>query len=116
MMTLIEVKEQFYNLTPLNSDTYVKAYLLDPTSTRKQQKKRSKVAKNSLSPNYNEVFSFEAVYHDKVLAMAVKTRERFVRKQPLGEAQINLSSLDLTVRLTAWYRLFSSHPQIPSNT
>ena len=94
----------------------MKAYLLDASSARKQQKKRSKTAKSSLCPTYNELFSFDPVYHDKVLAVAVVARERFSRKQPLGEAQINLASLDLTVRLTAWYRLFSAHPQIASHT
>ena len=52
---------------------------------------------------------FEEDYHGRVLAVAVLARERFGRKVMLGEAQINLASLDLTVRLTAWYRLFSTH-------
>ncbi|XP_063690779.1 uncharacterized protein LOC134823294 isoform X3 [Bolinopsis microptera] len=115
-LTVIRAKNLRWRSSDKPVDTYVKSYLLDSNSTRKQQKKRSKVAKNSLCPTYNEEFSFEAIYHDKVLAMAVMARERFARKQPLGEAQINLASLDLTVRLTAWYRLFSSHPQIPGNT
>ncbi|KAL5248620.1 hypothetical protein ACHWQZ_G017712 [Mnemiopsis leidyi] len=115
-LTVIRAKQLRWRTAERAVDTYVKAFLLDSNSCRKLQKKRSKVAKNSLTPTYNEVFSFEAVYHDKVLAMTVVSRERFARKQALGEAQINLASLDLTVRLTAWYRLFSSHPQIPNST
>lgn len=89
---------------------------MEYNSKRKLQKKRSKIAKNNLCPTYDELFIFDAEFHDKMVAVYVISRERFARKAPLGEAQINLASLDLTVRLTAWYRLFLSHPQNPGAT
>lgn len=101
--------------THKSPDTYIKVYMLECSS--KGQKKKSRLHKSSCSPSYNQVFCFDkaATLH-RTLAMCVLARERFARNIPLGEAQINLSSLDLTVRLTAWYRLFLSHPQIPPGT
>ena len=91
-------------------DTYVKVYLLQGRA--KFQKKKTKTVKSMIAPSYNETFEFSNGYNEMHLALEVQSRESFGRKSRLGEAQINLSNLDLTVRLTAWYRLFFSHPSV----
>ena len=98
----------------LPPDSYVKVHLLDG-SKKRLQKRKSGLCKASFTPSYEQVLLFVPHFQTKVVCISVLAREKFGRRLLLGEAQVNLASLDLTVRLTAWYRLFFSHPCIASS-
>ncbi|XP_032825330.1 regulating synaptic membrane exocytosis protein 3-like isoform X1 [Petromyzon marinus] len=84
---------------------YVKLYLLESGTCL--AKKKTKVARRSLDPVYQQHFIFEENPHGKVLQIIVwGDYGRMDNKCFMGAAQVLLEDLDLSSAVIGWYKLF----------
>ncbi|XP_023561992.1 regulating synaptic membrane exocytosis protein 3 [Octodon degus] len=85
--------------------TYIKAYLLENGACL--AKKKTKMAKKTCDPVYQQALLFEEGPHGKVLQVIVwGDYGRMDHKCFMGMAQIMLDELDLSAAVTGWYKLF----------
>ncbi|XP_005410634.1 PREDICTED: regulating synaptic membrane exocytosis protein 3 isoform X1 [Chinchilla lanigera] len=85
--------------------TYIKAYLLENGACL--AKKKTKVAKKTCDPLYQQALLFEEGPQGKVLQVIVwGDYGRMDHKCFMGMAQIMLDELDLSAAVTGWYKLF----------
>ncbi|XP_071804300.1 regulating synaptic membrane exocytosis protein 2-like isoform X2 [Asterias amurensis] len=86
---------------------YVKVYLMD--GKRCVGKKKTKIARRTLDPLYQQVLQFEEDYHNKILQITVWADfGRMERKVFMGVAQIMLDDLDLSHPSIGYYKLFNT--------
>ncbi|KAM8795937.1 phosphatidylinositol 4-phosphate 3-kinase C2 domain-containing subunit beta [Eudromia elegans] len=90
-------------------DPYVKTYLLpDPQKTTKR---KTKVARKTCNPTYNEMLVYDGVpkgdVQQRELRLSVLSEEGFWENILLGEVAIKLRELDLARENTAWFALGS---------
>ncbi|XP_071236719.1 regulating synaptic membrane exocytosis protein 1 isoform X16 [Salvelinus alpinus] len=84
---------------------YVKAYLLDNGACK--AKKKTKIARKTLEPLYQQALLFEESPQGKVLQIIVwGDYGRLDHKCFMGVAQILLEELDLSSTVIGWYKLF----------
>ncbi|XP_069478654.1 regulating synaptic membrane exocytosis protein 3 [Ambystoma mexicanum] len=84
---------------------YIKVYLLENGACL--AKKKTKTAKKSWDPQYQQPLLFEESPQGKVLQVIVwGDYGRMDHKYFMGMAQIHLEELDLTTMVTGWYKLF----------
>ncbi|XP_065815731.1 regulating synaptic membrane exocytosis protein 1 isoform X23 [Labrus bergylta] len=84
---------------------YVKVYLLDNGSCK--AKKKTKIARKTLEPLYQQHLLFEESPQGKVLQVIVwGDYGRLDHKCFMGVAQILLEDLDLSSTVIGWYKLF----------
>ncbi|XP_070796494.1 regulating synaptic membrane exocytosis protein 2 isoform X13 [Pituophis catenifer annectens] len=84
---------------------YVKVYLLENGVCI--AKKKTKVARKTLEPLYQQLLSFEENPHGKVLQIIVwGDYGRMDHKSFMGVAQILLEELDLSNMVIGWFKLF----------
>ncbi|KAM5313356.1 regulating synaptic membrane exocytosis protein 2 isoform 26-T26 [Glossophaga mutica] len=84
---------------------YVKVYLLDNGVC--VAKKKTKVARKTLEPLYQQLLSFEESPQGKVLQIIVwGDYGRMDHKSFMGVAQILLDELELSNMVIGWYKLF----------
>ncbi|XP_067384925.1 regulating synaptic membrane exocytosis protein 1-like isoform X37 [Channa argus] len=84
---------------------YVKVYLLDNGSCK--AKKKTKIARKTLEPLYQQHLLFEESPQGKVLQVIVwGDYGRLDHKCFMGVAQILLEELDLSSTVIGWYKLF----------
>uniref|UniRef100_H3A8M5 Synaptotagmin 8 n=2 Tax=Latimeria chalumnae TaxID=7897 RepID=H3A8M5_LATCH len=86
------------------SDPYVVAYLTSDTG----KKHETKVYRKTLSPIFNENFTFKVTKDDipeSKLVMQVYDFNRFSKHDIIGEVRIPLSSVDLNVVIEEWQEL-----------
>jgi phosphatidylinositol-4-phosphate 3-kinase len=89
-------------------DPYVKLYLLpDPT---KSTKKKTKVARKTLNPTYNEMFHYELdsiQIHRRCLQLTVWDASSLLSKECLGCVLIELQPMynDIVRGLVTWFDL-----------
>ncbi|XP_012578455.1 PREDICTED: regulating synaptic membrane exocytosis protein 2 isoform X7 [Condylura cristata] len=84
---------------------YVKVYLLDNGVCI--AKKKTKVARKTLEPLYQQLLSFEESPHGKVLQIIVwGDYGRMDHKSFMGVAQILLDELELSNMVIGWFKLF----------
>ncbi|KAJ8402720.1 hypothetical protein AAFF_G00363920 [Aldrovandia affinis] len=84
---------------------YVKVYLLDNGACK--AKKKTKIARKTLDPLYQQVLLFEESPQGKVLQVIVwGDYGRMDHKCFMGVAQILLPELDLSSTVIGWYKLF----------
>ncbi|XP_043921619.1 regulating synaptic membrane exocytosis protein 2 isoform X2 [Protopterus annectens] len=84
---------------------YVKVYLIENGSCK--AKKKTKVARKTLEPLYQQQLSFEESPQGKVLQIIVwGDYGRMDHKSFMGVAQILLDELDLSNMVIGWYKLF----------
>ncbi|XP_045404075.1 regulating synaptic membrane exocytosis protein 3 isoform X1 [Lemur catta] len=85
--------------------TYIKVYLLENGACL--AKKKTKVAKKTCDPLYQQALLFDEGPPGKVLQVIVwGDYGRMDHKCFMGMAQIMLDELDLSTAVTGWYRLF----------
>ncbi|CAI9152389.1 unnamed protein product [Rangifer tarandus platyrhynchus] len=85
--------------------TYIKVYLLENGACL--AKKKTKVAKKTCDPLYQQALLFDEGPQGKVLQVIVwGDYGRMDHKCFMGMAQIMLDELDLSAAVTGWYRLF----------
>ncbi|XP_040830378.1 regulating synaptic membrane exocytosis protein 3 [Ochotona curzoniae] len=85
--------------------TYIKAYLLENGACL--AKKKTKMAKKSCDPLYQQALLFDEGPQGKVLQVIVwGDYGRMDHKCFMGMAQIMLDELDLSAAVTGWYKLF----------
>ncbi|XP_025271125.1 synaptotagmin 1 isoform X2 [Camponotus floridanus] len=89
------------------SDPYVKVYLLPD----KKKKFETKVHRKTLSPVFNETFTFKNVpYADamnKTLVFAIFDFDRFSKHDQIGEVKVPLCQIDLAQTIEEWRELQS---------
>ena len=89
------------------SDPYVKVYLLPD----KKKKFETKVHRKTLSPVFNETFTFKSVpYADamnKTLVFAIFDFDRFSKHDQIGEVKVPLCQIDLAQTIEEWRELQS---------
>ncbi|XP_026673468.1 synaptotagmin 1-like [Ceratina calcarata] len=89
------------------SDPYVKVYLLPD----KKKKFETKVHRKTLSPQFNETFTFKSVpYADamnKTLVFAIFDFDRFSKHDQIGEVKVPLCQIDLAQTIEEWRELQS---------
>ncbi|XP_043793302.1 synaptotagmin 1 isoform X2 [Apis laboriosa] len=89
------------------SDPYVKVYLLPD----KKKKFETKVHRKTLSPVFNETFTFKSVpYADamnKTLVFAIFDFDRFSKHDQIGEVKVPLCQVDLAQTIEEWRELQS---------
>ncbi|XP_069686774.1 synaptotagmin 1 isoform X2 [Periplaneta americana] len=89
------------------SDPYVKVYLLPD----KKKKFETKVHRKTLSPVFNETFTFKNVpYADamnKTLVFAIFDFDRFSKHDQIGEVKLPLCQVDLAQTIEDWRELQS---------
>ncbi|XP_044575446.1 synaptotagmin 1 isoform X1 [Cotesia glomerata] len=89
------------------SDPYVKVYLLPD----KKKKFETKVHRKTLSPEFNETFTFKSVpYADamnKTLVFAIFDFDRFSKHDQIGEVKVPLCQIDLAQTIEEWRELQS---------
>ncbi|XP_026464231.1 synaptotagmin 1-like [Ctenocephalides felis] len=89
------------------SDPYVKVYLLPD----KKKKFETKVHRKTLSPVFNETFTFKGVpYADamnKTLVFAIFDFDRFSKHDQIGEVKVPLCQVDLAQTIEEWRELQS---------
>ncbi|XP_022091190.1 regulating synaptic membrane exocytosis protein 2-like isoform X3 [Acanthaster planci] len=86
---------------------YVKVYLMD--GKRCVGKKKTKIARKTLNPLYQQVLLFEEDYRNKILQITVwADYGRMERKVFMGVAQIMLDDLDLSHPIIGYYKLFNT--------
>ncbi|XP_072023432.1 regulating synaptic membrane exocytosis protein 3-like, partial [Amphiura filiformis] len=86
---------------------YVKVYLMD--GKRCVGKRKTKIARHTLDPLYQQVLSFPEDYRGKILQITVwGDYGRLDRKCFMGVAQILLDDLDRTSATMGWYKLFNT--------
>ncbi|KAL0964439.1 hypothetical protein UPYG_G00323870 [Umbra pygmaea] len=84
---------------------YVKVYLLDNGTCK--AKKKTKIARKTLEPLYQQALLFEESPQGKVLQVIVwGDYGRLDHKCFMGVAQILLEELDLSSTVIGWYKLF----------
>ncbi|XP_023697511.1 regulating synaptic membrane exocytosis protein 1-like isoform X2 [Paramormyrops kingsleyae] len=84
---------------------YVKVYLLESGVCK--AKKKTKIARKTLDPLYQQVLLFEEPPQSKVLQVIVwGDYGRMDHKCFMGVAQILLEELDLSSTVISWYKLF----------
>uniref|UniRef100_A0A8B9JNK0 Regulating synaptic membrane exocytosis 1 n=1 Tax=Astyanax mexicanus TaxID=7994 RepID=A0A8B9JNK0_ASTMX len=84
---------------------YVKVYLLDNGAY--VAKKKTKIARKTLEPLYQQTLQFEESPQGKVLQVIVwGDYGRMDHKSFMGVAQILLEELDLASTVIGWYKLF----------
>ncbi|XP_047221000.1 regulating synaptic membrane exocytosis protein 1 isoform X11 [Girardinichthys multiradiatus] len=84
---------------------YVKVYLLNNGAY--VAKKKTKIARKTLDPLYQQALLFEESPHGKVLQVIVwGDYGRMDHKSFMGVAQILLDELDLSNTVIGWYKLF----------
>ncbi|XP_060717061.1 regulating synaptic membrane exocytosis protein 1 isoform X2 [Tachysurus vachellii] len=84
---------------------YVKVYLLDNGAY--VAKKKTKIARKTLDPLYQQTLQFEESPQGKVLQVIVwGDYGRMDHKSFMGVAQILLEELDLASNVIGWYKLF----------
>lgn len=84
---------------------YVKVYLLDNGACK--AKKKTKIARKTLEPLYQQHLLFEESPQGKVLQVIVwGDYGRLDHKSFMGVAQILLEELDLSSTVIGWYKLF----------
>ncbi|XP_077006226.1 regulating synaptic membrane exocytosis protein 3 isoform X2 [Tamandua tetradactyla] len=85
--------------------TYIKVYLLENGACL--AKKKTKVAKKTCDPLYQQALLFDEGSQGKVLQVIVwGDYGRMDHKCFMGMAQIMLDELDLSATVTGWYKLF----------
>ncbi|XP_059945588.1 regulating synaptic membrane exocytosis protein 3 [Mesoplodon densirostris] len=85
--------------------TYIKVYLLENGTCL--AKKKTKVAKKTCDPLYQQALLFDEGPQGKVLQVIVwGDYGRMDHKCFMGMAQIMLDELDLSAAVTGWYKLF----------
>ncbi|XP_007453809.1 PREDICTED: regulating synaptic membrane exocytosis protein 3 [Lipotes vexillifer] len=85
--------------------TYIKVYLLENGACL--AKKKTKVAKKTCDPLYQQALLFDEGPQGKVLQVIVwGDCGRMDHKCFMGMAQIMLDELDLSAAVTGWYKLF----------
>ncbi|KAL5279617.1 SYT2 family protein [Megaselia abdita] len=89
------------------SDPYVKVYLLPD----KKKKFETKVHRKTLSPVFNETFTFKSLpYADamnKTLVFAIFDFDRFSKHDQIGEVKVPLCTIDLAQTIEEWRELVS---------
>lgn len=89
------------------SDPYVKCYLLPD----KKKKFETKVHRKTLSPVFNETFTFKSLpYADamnKTLVFAIFDFDRFSKHDQIGEVKVPLCTIDLAQTIEEWRDLVS---------
>lgn len=89
------------------SDPYVKVYLLPD----KKKKFETKVHRKTLSPVFNETFSFKNVPYaeamNKTLVFAIFDFDRFSKHDQIGEVKVPLCQIDLAQTIEEWRELQS---------
>ncbi|XP_072489791.1 regulating synaptic membrane exocytosis protein 4 [Notamacropus eugenii] len=94
---------------------YIKAYLLENGVCI--AKKKTKVARKSLDPLYNQVLLFPESPQGKVLQVIVwGNYGRMERKHFMGVARVLLEELDLTTLAVGWYKLFPTSSMVDPAT
>ncbi|GAA6081112.1 regulating synaptic membrane exocytosis protein 2 isoform X1 [Tachysurus ichikawai] len=84
---------------------YVKVYLLD--NGKCVNKKKTRLARKTLDPLYQQQLQFEESPEGKVLQIIVwGDYGRMDHKSFMGAAQILLDDLELTNMVIGWYKLF----------
>ncbi|XP_041420623.1 regulating synaptic membrane exocytosis protein 1 isoform X11 [Xenopus laevis] len=84
---------------------YVKVYLLENGACA--AKKKTRIARKTLDPLYQQTLVFEESPHGKVLQVIVwGDYGRMDHKSFMGVAQILLEELDLSSVVIGWYKLF----------
>ncbi|KAM9315909.1 regulating synaptic membrane exocytosis protein 1 isoform 11-T11 [Gastrophryne carolinensis] len=84
---------------------YVKVYLLENGACI--AKKKTRIARKTLDPLYQQILVFEESPHAKVLQVIVwGDYGRMDHKSFMGVAQILLEELDLSSVVIGWYKLF----------
>ncbi|XP_029554259.1 regulating synaptic membrane exocytosis protein 1 isoform X5 [Salmo trutta] len=84
---------------------YVKVYLLDNGACK--AKKKTKIARKTLEPLYQQALLFEESPQGKILQVIVwGDYGRLDHKCFMGVAQILLEELDLSSTVIGWYKLF----------
>ncbi|XP_043515287.1 synaptotagmin 1 isoform X1 [Frieseomelitta varia] len=89
------------------SDPYVKVYLLPD----KKKKFETKVHRKTLSPVFNETFTFKGVAYaeamNKTLVFAIFDFDRFSKHDQIGEVKVPLCQVDLAQTIEEWRELQS---------
>merc|ERR1711983_291071 len=84
------------------SDPYVKIYLMPD----KKRKFETKVHRKTLSPFFNETFSFKQLPYsetfDKTLVFSIFDYDRFSKHDRIGEVKLPLCQIDLAQTITEW--------------
>ncbi|XP_078508048.1 regulating synaptic membrane exocytosis protein 4 isoform X1 [Lissotriton helveticus] len=94
---------------------YIKVYLLENGVCI--AKKKTKVARKSLDPLYNQVLAFTENPQGKVLQVMVwGNYGRMERKHFMGVARILLEELDLSNVVVGWYKLFPASSMVEPST
>ncbi|KAJ6665626.1 hypothetical protein lerEdw1_001996 [Lerista edwardsae] len=94
---------------------YIKAYLLENGVCI--AKKKTKVARKSLDPLYNQVLLFPESPQGKVLQVIVwGNYGRMERKHFMGVARVLLEELDLSTLAVGWYKLFPTSSMVDPAT
>uniref|UniRef100_A0A8C2UIP0 Regulating synaptic membrane exocytosis 4 n=1 Tax=Coturnix japonica TaxID=93934 RepID=A0A8C2UIP0_COTJA len=94
---------------------YIKAYLLENGVCI--AKKKTKVARKSLDPLYNQVLLFPESPQGKVLQVIVwGNYGRMERKHFMGVARVLLEELDLSTLAIGWYKLFPTSSMVDPTT
>ncbi|XP_029469460.1 regulating synaptic membrane exocytosis protein 4 isoform X2 [Rhinatrema bivittatum] len=94
---------------------YIKLYLLENGVCI--AKKKTKVARKSLDPLYNQVLVFTESPQGKVLQVMVwGNYGRMERKHFMGVARILLEELDLSNLVIGWYKLFPTSSMVDPST
>ncbi|XP_055388079.1 synaptotagmin 1 isoform X2 [Condylostylus longicornis] len=89
------------------SDPYVKVYLLPD----KKKKFETKVHRKTLSPVFNETFTFKNLPYaeamNKTLVFAIFDFDRFSKHDQIGEVKVPLCTIDLAQTIEEWRELVS---------
>ncbi|XP_058454232.1 synaptotagmin 1 isoform X1 [Malaya genurostris] len=89
------------------SDPYVKVYLLPD----KKKKFETKVHRKTLSPVFNESFTFKSLPYaeamNKTLVFAIFDFDRFSKHDQIGEVKVPLCQIDLAQTIEEWRELQS---------
>ncbi|XP_040185679.1 regulating synaptic membrane exocytosis protein 4 [Rana temporaria] len=94
---------------------YIKVYLLENGLC--VAKKKTKIARKSLDPLYNQVLVFSESPQGKVLQVMVwGNYGRMERKHFMGVARILLEELDLSSMVIGWYKLFPTSSMVDPST
>ncbi|XP_070533508.1 regulating synaptic membrane exocytosis protein 2-like isoform X5 [Ptychodera flava] len=93
--------------TKLLPAPYVKVYLMD--GKRCVGKRKTKIARRTLDPLYQQTLTFEEEHKGKVLQITVwGDYGRMDRKVFMGVSQILLDDIDLSSNTLGWYKLFTT--------
>ncbi|KAL7985530.1 hypothetical protein Chor_004100 [Crotalus horridus] len=118
--TLPGIEEYYCNMMDHEQEqsidsAYIKAYLLENGVCI--AKKKTKVARKSLDPLYNQVLLFPESPQGKVLQVIVwGNYGRMERKHFMGVARVLLEELDLSTLAVGWYKLFPTSSMVDPTT